>query len=62
MGVRQLSCREGTNARSFDRGRENLKHAVQVAELIVIRFRVAKVLEPGARRVRCGDRSPAVRP
>ena len=30
MGVRQLSCREGTNARSFDRGRENLKHAAQV--------------------------------
>jgi hypothetical protein len=30
VGVRQLSCREGTNARSFDRGRENLKHAAQV--------------------------------
>ena len=30
VGVRQLCCREGTNARSFDRGRENLKHAAQV--------------------------------
>jgi hypothetical protein len=31
VGVRQLCCREGGNARSFDRGRENLKHAAQVA-------------------------------
>lgn len=30
VGVRQLCCREGTNARSFDRGRENLKHAAQI--------------------------------
>ena len=30
VGVRQLCCREGGNARSFDRGRENLKHAAQV--------------------------------
>jgi hypothetical protein len=30
VGARQLCCREGTNARSFDRGRENLKHAAQV--------------------------------
>lgn len=26
VGVRQLCCREGGNARSFERGRENLKH------------------------------------
>jgi len=31
VGVRQLCVREGTNARSFDRGRENLKHAAQIA-------------------------------
>jgi hypothetical protein len=30
VGVRQLCCREGTNARSFDRGRENLKQAAQI--------------------------------
>ena len=30
VGVRQLCCREGTNARSFDRGRENLKHTAQI--------------------------------
>lgn len=30
VGVRQLCCREGTHARSFDRGRENLKHAAQL--------------------------------
>jgi hypothetical protein len=30
VGVRQLSCREGTNARSFDRGRENLKEVGQI--------------------------------
>lgn len=30
VGVRQLCVREGTNARSFDRGRENLKHAAQI--------------------------------
>ena len=30
VGVRQLCCREGTNARSFDRGRENLRHAAQI--------------------------------
>ena len=30
VGVRQLCVREGSNARSFDRGRENLKHAAQV--------------------------------
>lgn len=30
VGVRQLCCREGTNARSFARGRENLKHAAQI--------------------------------
>jgi hypothetical protein len=30
VGARQLCCREGTNARSFDRGRENLKHAAQI--------------------------------
>ena len=31
VGVRQLSCREGTNARSFvDRGRENLERPAQV--------------------------------
>jgi hypothetical protein len=29
-GVRQLCCREGTQARSFARGRENLKHAAQL--------------------------------
>jgi hypothetical protein len=28
--VRQLSCREGGNARSFARGRENLKHVGQI--------------------------------
>jgi hypothetical protein len=31
VGVRQLCCREGTQARSFARGRENLKHAAQLA-------------------------------
>ena len=30
VGVRQLCCREGGNARSFERGRENLKHAAQI--------------------------------
>lgn len=30
VGVRQLCVREGCNARSFDRGRENLKHAAQI--------------------------------
>ena len=30
VGVRQLCVREGTNARSFARGRENLKHAAQI--------------------------------
>ena len=30
VGVRQLCCREGTNARSFARGRENLKAAAQI--------------------------------
>ena len=30
VGVRQLCCREGTNARSFERGRENLKHLAHV--------------------------------
>jgi len=30
VGVRQLCCREGTNARSFQRGRENLRHAAQI--------------------------------
>ena len=30
VGVRQLCVREGTNARSFDRGRENLKHAASI--------------------------------
>lgn len=30
VGVRQLCCREGTNARSFARGRENLKHTAQI--------------------------------
>jgi hypothetical protein len=30
VGVRQLCVREGTNARSFERGRENLKHAAQI--------------------------------
>jgi hypothetical protein len=30
VGVRQLCCREGTNARSFARGRENLQHAAQI--------------------------------
>ncbi|MDM7972541.1 MAG: hypothetical protein QUT27_05765 [candidate division Zixibacteria bacterium] len=30
VGVRELACREGTNARSFARGRENLKHAAQI--------------------------------
>jgi hypothetical protein len=30
VGVRQLCCREGGNARSFARGRENLKHAAQI--------------------------------
>jgi hypothetical protein len=30
VGVRQLCCREGTQARSFVRGRENLKHAAQL--------------------------------
>jgi hypothetical protein len=30
VGVRQLCCREGTQARSFARGRENLKHAAQL--------------------------------
>ena len=30
MGVRQLCVREGTNARSFDRGRENLRHAALI--------------------------------
>jgi hypothetical protein len=30
VGVRQLCVREGTNARSFDRGRENLRHAAQI--------------------------------
>jgi hypothetical protein len=31
VGVRQLCCREGTHARSFARGRENLQHAAQLA-------------------------------
>lgn len=31
VGVRQLCCREGGNARSFARGRENLKHAAQIS-------------------------------
>ena len=30
VGVRQLCVREGTNARSFDRGRDNLKHAALI--------------------------------
>jgi hypothetical protein len=30
VGVRQLCCREGTQARSFARGRENLTHAAQL--------------------------------
>lgn len=30
VGVRQLCCREGGNARSFARGRENLKHAATI--------------------------------
>lgn len=30
VGVRQLCVREGTNARSFDRGRENLRHAARI--------------------------------
>jgi hypothetical protein len=30
VGVRQLCVRLGTNSRSFDRGRENLRHAAQV--------------------------------
>lgn len=30
VGVRELVCREGTSARSFARGRENLKLAVQI--------------------------------
>lgn len=30
VGVRQLCCREGTNARSFARGRENLKKLAQI--------------------------------
>jgi len=30
VGVRQLCCREGTQARSFARGRENLRHAAQL--------------------------------
>lgn len=30
VGVRQLCCREGGNARSFQRGRENLKHGAQI--------------------------------
>ena len=30
VGVRQLCCREGTQARSFARGRENLKHVAQL--------------------------------
>ena len=30
VGVRQLCCREGGNARSFARGRENLKHAARI--------------------------------
>lgn len=30
VGTRQLCVREGTNARSFDRGRENLKHAALI--------------------------------
>jgi hypothetical protein len=30
VGARQLCCREGGNARSFERGRENLKHAAQI--------------------------------
>lgn len=30
VGARQLCCREGTQARSFARGRENLQHAAQL--------------------------------
>lgn len=30
VGVRQLACREATNARSFARGRENLQHVAQL--------------------------------
>jgi hypothetical protein len=30
VGAAQLCCREGINARSFDRGRENLRHAAQI--------------------------------
>jgi len=31
VGVRQLCCREGTNARSFARGRENMQHLAQLS-------------------------------
>jgi hypothetical protein len=30
VGARLLCCREGTNARSFERGRENLKHLAHI--------------------------------
>lgn len=30
VGARQLCCREGGNARSFERGRENLRHAAHI--------------------------------
>jgi hypothetical protein len=30
VGARLLCCREGSNARSFDRGRENLKHLAHI--------------------------------
>ena len=30
VGVRQLCCREGANARSFQRGRENLRCSAQI--------------------------------
>jgi hypothetical protein len=30
VGARQLCCREGGNARSFERGRDNLKHAAHI--------------------------------
>jgi hypothetical protein len=30
VGARQLCCREGSNARSFERGRENLRHLAHI--------------------------------
>lgn len=71
VGVRQLCCREGTNARSFARGRENLKAAAQIEtgeELFrqivegegraVLRAAERGQLEPGWSAASCAAETP----